>query len=211
MSREKLIRWGGPAAVAGGLAYVAIGLLTVSIYSTLKLLQGPLFEAHAFIHSLDAPMFLLLTVGLTGLYLRQRHRFGKAGKAGFLLTFAGFGIAFLASIAVIVVGVTVSDEATLGVLDVLAHPLPQLLYTIGSLLFGVATYRAGMLPRVAAVMVAIGPSLLLAMMLSGLAGADRAFLLLLVPWAAIGLSWAWLGYALLSEQKRGPEPQPAVQ
>lgn len=113
-------------------------------------------------------MFLLLTVGLTGLYLRQRHRFGKMGKAGFFLAFAGFGIAFLASIAVIIVGVSVSDEATLGVLDALAHPLPMLLYMIGSLLFGISTYRAGILPRVAAVMVAVGPGLLFATFTVGL-------------------------------------------
>lgn len=50
MSREKLIRWGGPAAVAGGLAYVAIGLLTAAIYAY-GVLQGPVFEAHAFIHA----------------------------------------------------------------------------------------------------------------------------------------------------------------
>jgi hypothetical protein len=58
MSTEKLIRWGGSAAVAGGLTYIAIGLLTVAIY-VYKILQGPVFEAHAFIHAFDAPMFLL--------------------------------------------------------------------------------------------------------------------------------------------------------
>lgn len=206
MSKEKLIRWGGPAAVAGGLAYVAIGLLTVVIY-VYNVLQGPVFEAHAFIHAFDAPMFLLLLAGVTGLYLRQRNRFGKAGKTGFFLTFAGFGLAFVGSIAVIVVGVSVSDEATLGVLDALAHPLPMLLYMIGSLLFGVATYRAGILPRFAAVMVAVGPGLLFATFTVGLKTWEP-----LVWFFVIGLGWAWLGYALLSEQKKSvPEPQPAVQ
>lgn len=207
MSREKLIRWGGPAAVAGGLAYVAIGLLTAAIYAY-GVLQGPVFEAHAFIHAFDAPMFLLLTVGLTGLYLRQRHRFGKMGKAGFFLAFAGFGVAFLASIAVIIVGVSVSDEATLGVLDALAHPLPMLLYMIGSLLFGISTYRAGILPRVAAVMVAVGPGLLFATFTVGLQTWEP-----LVWFFVVGLGWAWLGYALLSEQKKNvpAAPQPAVQ
>ena len=173
MSKENLIRWGGPAAVAGGLAYLAVALLTVAIY-VYEVLRGPVFEAHAFIHAFDTPMFGLLAIGLTGLYLHQRDRFGKAGKAGFVLAFAGFGLGFLASLAVIVVGLTMGDEATLGVLDMLAHPLPQLFYTIGSLLFGIATYRAGMLPRVAAVMVAVAPVLLLAMMMSGLVGPDQA-------------------------------------
>ncbi len=197
MSKEKLVRWGGPAAVAGGLAYVVVALLTVAIY-LYKVLQGPVFEAHAFIHAFDAPMFGLLAIGLTGLYLCQRHRFGKAGKAGFFLAFAGFGLGFLASVAVVVVGLTVGDEATLGVLDLLAHPLPQLFYAIGSLLFGINTYRAGMLPRVAAVMVAVAPVLLLAMMMSGLVGPDQAVLPPLTLFAATGFGWAWLGYSALS-------------
>ncbi len=205
MSREKLVRWGGPAAIMGGLAYVAVALLTVAIY-VYEMLRGPVFEAHAFIHAFDAPMFLLLVVGLTGLYLRQRDRLGKAGKAGFLLAFAGFGLAFVASIAVVVVGLTVGDEATLGVLDALAHPLPMLLYTIGSLLFGIATYRAGMLPRPAAAMVAVGPGLLFATFSAGLKTWEP-----LVPMFMIGLGWAWLGHALLSERKKGvPESQPAA-
>lgn len=204
MSREKLVRWGGPAAIMGGLAYVAVALLTVAIYFY-EILRGPVFEAHAFIHAFDAPMYLLLTVGLTGLYLRQRDRFGKAGKAGFFLAFAGFGLGFLASVAVIVVGLTVGDEATLGVLDALAHPLPMLLYTVGSLLFGLATYRAGMLPRLPAVMVAVAPGLLFAMMTVGLVGPDRSAVPLLVFWAATGLGWTWLGRSALSarEQAQG--------
>ncbi len=199
MSKEKLIRWGGPAAIMGGLAYAAGGLLFVAIY-VYKVLQGPVFEAHAFIHAFDAPMFGLLTVGLTGLYLLQKGRFGKAGKAGFFLAFAGFGLGFLASLAVVVVGLAVGDEATLGVLDALAHPLPMLLYMIGSVLFGVDTYRAGMLPRVAAVMVAVGPASFPAIVMGG-----SQEWLLLVPFFVTGLGWAWLGYSALSagEQFRG--------
>lgn len=130
-------------------------------------------------------MFLLLTVGLTGLYLRQRNRFGKVVKTGFYLAFAGFGIAFLSSIAVVIVGVSVSDEATLGVLDALAHPLPMLLYMIGSLLFGIATYGAGILPRVVAVMVVVGPGLLFATVTLGLQSWEP-----LAWFFVIGLGWA---------------------
>lgn len=194
-TREKMIRWGGPAAVAGGAAFLVTALMTVAIY-VYKVLQGPVFEAHAFIHAFDAPTYLLLVVGLTGLYLLQKGRFGKVGKAGFFLTFLGFGLAFLASIAVIVVGLAVSDGATLGVLDALAHPLPMLLYMVGSLLFGIATYRAGLLPRLAAVMVAIGPVSLFLAFTAGLKEWEP-----LVPMFTIGLGWAWLGYSALSARE----------
>ena len=205
MSEEKLIRWGGPAAVAGGLAYAAMGLLTVSIY-VYGIFHGPVFEAHAFIHAFDAPTFLLLTVGLTGLYLLQKGRFGKAGKAGFFLAFAGFALAFLASIAVIVVGLSVSDEATLGVLDVIAHPLPMLLYMLGSLLFGIATYRAGLLPRLAAAMVAVGPLSVFVAFGAGLKEWEP-----LVPIFITGLGWAWLGYSSLSARNQETQDKPNVE
>ena len=78
------------------------------------------------------------------------------------------------------IGLAVSNEATLGILDVIAHPLAMLLYTVGSLIFGIATFRAGVLPRGAALLVAFGPIVLFAMM-SGLAGPDRSILPPLVP------------------------------
>ncbi len=82
------------------------------------------------------------------------------------------------------------DEATLGVLDVLTHPLPHLLYMIGSVLFGLATYRAGMLPRAAAVMVAAGPASFFAIVTMGFQEWQP-----LVPFFVTGLGWAWLGYS----------------
>lgn len=53
---------------------------------------------------------------------------------------------------IIVVGLAVSDEATLGVVDMVRHPLTHIMHaigslTIGSLIFGIATFRAGVLPR----------------------------------------------------------------
>lgn len=191
----------------GGTLFLMAAAATVLIYFVFaEAAKGTFFGQHSFIHMLDVPTFALLAMGAVGVYTRQKDRLGKAGKAGFLLAFAGFGLAFVASIAVVVVGLTVGDEATLGVLDALAHPLPMLLYTIGSLLFGIATYRAGMLPRPAAAMVAVGPGLLFATFSAGLKTWEP-----LVPMFMIGLGWAWLGHALLSERKKGvPESQPAA-
>jgi hypothetical protein len=75
-------------------------------------------------------------------------------------------------------------------------------YVLGGLLFGIATFRAGILPRWAAGLLAVGAvaPFVLAQLPHPL---DRTFA---VP---VGLALAWLGYALWSERrKQATEPVP---
>lgn len=106
----------------------------------------------------------------------------------------------MGGLTIIAVGLAVSDEATLGVLDVITHPLAHLLYAVGSLIFGIATFRAGVLPRGAALLVAAGPIWLFALFNLGF-GDGQSFLIVFVPVVVTGLGWMWLGYALLSQRK----------
>ena len=211
MDSSRSIRWGGPAAMLGGALYVALFGVTVLIYSVFaEQTEGTFLGAHAFIHALDAPIFALLALGAVGVYARQKARLGKLGKVGFYTTLAGFGLSVLGGLAVIAVGLAVSDEATLGILDVITHPLAHLLYAVGSLLFGIATYRAGILPRGGALMAAVGPIWLFALFNLGF-GDGQSFLIVFVPVVVTGLGWVWLGYALLSGRKGTvAEPRPAV-
>jgi hypothetical protein len=154
---------------------------------------------------LDAPMFLLLAVGALALYLRQKERFGRLGKVGFYLTFGGFALAAIGGLAIIVVGLSVGEEATLGVLDVVAHPLSMLVYSVGSVLFGIATFRAKALPRAGALLLVIGAPLWFfgpAFFSSLINGSEDWILVIpaMVPAALFGGGWALLGYALLSEK-----------
>jgi hypothetical protein len=202
MSSLNLVRWGALAAMLGGALYLAILGANVLIYDLfMEQAKGTFFGEHAFIQMLDVPAFALLLIGTVGVYLRQSGRLGKVGKAGFYLTVAGFGLSVVGGLTIIAVGLTVSDEATLGILDVVTHPLAMFLYSVGSLIFGIATFRAGVLPRGAALLMASGPIWLFTMMMSGLVGPDRPLVLPLVPWAATALGWAWLGYALHSERE----------
>lgn len=211
MSSSQATRWGGPAAILGGALYVALFGATVLIYGVFaEQTEGTFLGTHAFIHSLDVPMFALLALGTVGVYARQKDRLGKVGKAGFYITLAGFGLSVLGGLTVMAVGLTVSDEATLGVLDVVTHPLAHLLYAVGSLIFGVATFRAGVLPREGALLTAAGPIWLFALFNLGFGGGE-SFLVVFVPIVITGLGWIWLGYALLSERKDLPvEPEPAA-
>lgn len=210
MSRERLIRYAGPAAMLGGALYLATFGMVYLIYDLFaKEARGTFVGSHAFIHLFDTPMFFFLLLGALGVYLRQRGGFGRVGKAGFYLSAFGFSLGIVGGAMIIVIGLAVSDEATMGLPDVIAHMLSHLFYALGSVLLGVATYRAGVLPQAAAVLMAVGPVWLLAMFMSGL---NQSFALLLPPVIATALGWMWLGYALCSEPDvpQGVEPEPAL-
>jgi hypothetical protein len=208
---SRLESWGGSAAILGGALYLVTFGMVYLIYDLFaKQAKGTFVGSHAFIHMFDTPMFVFLLVGAVGLYLRQREVFGLIGKAGFYLTAFGFSLGIVGGAMIIVIGLTVGEKATMGVPDMIAHMLSHVFYALGSILLGIATLRAGILPKAAAILMAIGPVWLFAMFGVGL---NQSFLLLLPPVIATALGWMWLGYALISEKKREPlvRPQSAVQ
>jgi hypothetical protein len=207
---QRLTRYAGPAATLGGALYLATFGMVYLIYELFAEHARHSFVGdHAFIHMFDTPMFVFLLVGTIGLYARQRAVFGLVGKAGFYLTAFGFGFGVVGGALIMVVGLAVGDAATMGVLDLIAHLLSHVFYALGSMLLGFATYRSGIFPKPAAVLMGIGPIWLLAMFVAGM---NQSFLLLLVPVALTGLGWMWLGYALRAEVSapKVVEPQPVV-
>jgi len=191
--------------VLGGVLFAAVFVLINLMIYGLKAIRGAFLESHAFSHMLDAPMYLLLAVGVLALYLRQKELFGRLGKVGFYLTFGGFALAAIGGLAIIVVGLSVGEEATLGVLDVVAHPLSMLLYSVGSVLFGIATFRASVLPRGGALLLVVGAPLWFfgPAFFSSLINGSEDWLLALpamVPAALFGGGWALLGYAAHTEK-----------
>jgi hypothetical protein len=205
-----LERWGGSAAILGGVLYLVTFGMVYLIYDLFaEQAKGTFVGSHAFIHIFDTPMFVFLLLGAAGLYLRQREVFGFIGKAGFYLTAFGFSLGIVGGAMIIVIGLTVGEKATLGVPDMIAHVLSHVFYAMGSILLGIATLRAGIMPKAAAILMAIGPVWLFAMFGVGL---NQSFLLLL-PVIVTALGWMWLGYALISEKKREPlaRPRSAIQ
>lgn len=188
----------------GGALYVCAFGAAYLIYGVFEeKAKGTFFGQHAFIHMVDAPMFALLALGAVGVFLRQKDRLGKLGKAGFSLTFVGYGLSVVGGLTIVVVGLAMSDEAALGLLDVLTHPAAHvLLYAVGSLLFGIATYRAGVLPRGGALPMAVGPIWLFA---SFMAGLGQTVLPIVVPVASP--RWAGCGSATRSSPRRGRHPR----
>ena len=201
---SKLTRYAGPAAVLGGALYIATFGMVYLIYVLFgEQAEGTFLRAYAFIYAFYTPMYVLLLLGAFGLYLRQRRYFGLAGKAGFYLTATGFSLGAAGSAVILVIGLTAGEGAAVGFSQFVAHALAHASYAVGSILLGFATFRAGVLPKAAAVMMGAGPAWQFALFL---AGVDQSYLLLLLPFVLTALGWMWLGYALLAERDQAPAP-----
>ncbi len=186
MSSSDLIRWGGIAAmVAGALVIVLV------------LLSEALPEGFFFVFIL---VFLLLVAALLGLHARQAGRSGPLGRLGLVLALIGAG-ALAALFAVVGVaealfGFDPDESAALGAVLLALF----IAFIVGTVLLGVATIRAGVLPRWAAVLFAFGlPAGLAIDLLTGAFFEEEA-----TPWGfyigppAFAVGLLWLGYALWS-------------
>lgn len=206
VTATKLIRWAGLAAVAAGIIFAAIQPIHPP-----DVVASVTTSAWAIIMPVKLAMCLLFLVGIAGLYARQADEAGWLGLAGALLLGLTWWLqtAFIFAEAFILprLATTVPAfvEGFLGIFN--GHPtgldlgaLPAIygvmgiLYMLGGLVFGIATFRTGILPR--------WPAGLLA---AAAAVTPTAALLPhhLQRYAAVpvGLALAWLGYALWSERR----------
>jgi hypothetical protein len=206
---SKMIRVAGLAAMGAGMLYIVIQTIhPLDVFSSVTTPQW------AITHYLSIVMDFLAMLGIAGLFARQVDKSGWLGLAGYLL-FSGFWAfsvalhfieAFISPVVANVapkfveglLGMVVghASEINLGALPTVNDLLIGLVgYVIGGILFGIATFRARVLPRWAGGLLAIGT--LLPVLLSSVVHHpfDRLFA---VP---VGLALAWLGYALFSEQR----------
>src|SRR6201999_1412742 len=163
------------------------------------------------VHAVACAMSFFALLGLAGLYARQAVKSGWLGLIGYVLLSAWFvlimGFSFVEAFILPRVAhtdPTLADawmkmfnggtsQLNLGVLPTM-WTLTAPLYIGGGVLFGIATFRARILPRGAAVLLALG---------TALAPVGGALSLAAQPKTAIptGLAIAWLGYALMTERK----------
>jgi hypothetical protein len=217
VSASSLIRWSGLAALVAGLIFALIQPIhppdVVASVNT---------AAWAIITPLKTAMCLLFLIGITGIYARQVNEAGWLGLTGFLLLFVCwwlqtsfvFAETFiappLASTAPhFVDGILGISYGHTGGIELGALPaiygLVSILYLLGGLLFGIATFRARVLPRWPAGVLAVAALLTPAAALLPHAVQRLAA----IP---VALAIAWLGYALLTERRaRASEPAPGTE
>ena len=206
VSERNLIRWAGLAALIAGICYVLVG-----IFHPANVASSVTTDRWAIVHVLACAMSFFGVLGLTGLYVRQALKIGWLGLAGYLLFSLWMvlimGFSFVEAFVLPHVASTApafveawmkmfngpASNYDLGVLPTI-WTLTAPLYILGGLLFGIATLRAGILPRWAGALLAVGT--LFAPLAALLPNASQPKIAILV-----GLALAWLGYALWSERR----------
>ena len=215
ITSDILIRASGPFAILAGL-----------IFAGIQPIHPPDFVASVttmpwtVVIALKFVMCLFFLIGTAGLYVRQMSRAGWLGLVAFVLFSASWwlqaGYVFVELFVLPPLASVSPDfvDSFLGIIN--QHPgtldigamgsvygILGLLYLLGGILLGVSTLRAGVLPRV--------PSILLA--IAALATPAAA----LLPhefqrYAAVpmGLAYVWLGLALLFPRQAAASPSGAM-
>ena len=206
LMNTNLIRWAGLSAMLAGICYVLVGLFhPPNIASSVTTPQW------AIVHAMAIAMSFFGLLGMTGIHARQVKESGRLGLAGYLLFSLWLvvitGFTFVEALILPLLATTspafvngwmaTLNGSAIG-MDLGALPtvwtLTAPVYMLGGLLFGIATIRAGILPRWAAVLLAAG---------TALAPVAALLPLDLQPKMAVpvGLALAGLGYALVSERR----------
>jgi hypothetical protein len=166
----------------------------------------------AIVHYVSMAMDILFLLGIAGLYARQVEKSGWLGLAGFLLftvwmtlvTGMSFVEAFIlpriaAEFPKFIEGwmgmfIGIPSQVDLGVLPTMWN-MSGPMYILGPLLFGIATFRAGVLPRWAGAFLVLGAMLV---PVGAFVPAEYQAEVAMIP---VGLAMVWLGYALFAERR----------
>ncbi|MDQ5822861.1 MAG: hypothetical protein M3441_01450 [Chloroflexota bacterium] len=206
MNTRNLIRWAGVSAIVAGIFYVIVGL-----FHPLETLLTVTTTQWAIVHALAVALSFFGVLGITGIYARQAKEAGWLGLTGYLLLclwlvlLVPFTFTEVFILPQLATQSPVFVESFLGMFN--RHPgemdlgpikmiwdLDGVAYMLGGLLFGIATFRAGILSRWAGALLAIGSA---ASPVAELLPLEyKAFVA--VP---VGLALAWLGYAVWSERR----------
>jgi hypothetical protein len=172
-------------------------------------------------HLVNMSMAILALIGVTGLYLRQVRETGVLGLLGYLLFGTGFLLIAIVSFAEAVILPKIADAVPGYVSDFLAtlvddpvkgdvgglslaNGIAGITYLLGGLVFGIALYRARIVARWAALLLAVG----------GVAPLFVAVLpdsMLRTATFPTAIAMIGLGYSLWREKRIViPEPTPSV-
>jgi len=206
MTTSTFMRWAGLSAMLAGLCFIVIGMFhPVNVPSSVT--TATWVNVHIFATAIG--FFGLF--GMVGLHVRQAEKSGWLGLIGFILFTVWMtlvsGFSFLEAFILPRLATESPKfvEAILGMFSGSANGvdlgiLPTLwnisgpMYILGPLLFGIATFRARVLPRWAGALLALGAVLVPV----GAVIPPEYQPKIMLP---VGLAMVWLGYALFSERR----------
>lgn len=204
---SNLIGLAGIAAILSGVLFIVIQAIHPD-----DVLSSVNTARYSVAHYLGVAMCFLGILGISGIYAKQVEKAGWLGFAGYLLISLFYALtmgfqfieAFVspplaAEAPDFVEGILGIPSGTVGDIYVghleTIYSVTGVMYLLGGLLFGIASFRSGILSRWASGLLAIGT--ILPLPLSSLIHHpyDR---ILALP---MGLSLAWLGYSLWSKRQ----------
>ena len=197
---ENLLRWCGLDLLAAGALMVVATLLHPSRETATRIVatEPRLVAAHV----VYTVVWLLVLLGLPGLYAAQRGRMGRLGLAGFLTAFTGtYLIAVTGNFGFLAPVLAKRSPAVLDSINqyppvVIINGLAAILFMTGYVLFGVAMIRPATLPRWAGVLVAVGaPAHLLGFGIAQLVS-TVAWPIAILGSVCLGAGLGWPGYRL---------------
>ena len=209
ITNANLIRLAGLSALIAGICYMLVG-----IFHPANVASSVTTTRWEVVHVLACAMSFFGVLGLAGLYARQAVKTGWLGLVGYILLsfwmvlIMGFSFVEAFILPHVATALPTFVQAWMGMFngprgqfDLGVLPTiwtlsgPALI--LGGLLFGIATFRAAILPRWAGALLAL--STVLAPIGVLLPNASQ-------PKIAIpqGFALAWLGYALWSERPTQP-------
>jgi hypothetical protein len=189
MPTSRLVQWGAIGAVIAGVAWAVSDVLAL-LYPGQE--EGPMGSTSFYlIESADAIAGAGMLAALVGLYVVQARSLGRLGMSGFALTFIGTTLVLLSQLLVLIF-----LDRSGGTLLQLSFGLGALGWLVGFVLFGIATYRARVLPRWAGLLLVAYPLIIIAAFpVEG-------------PLILFGLLWLALAYALWTRRDM-PAEQPS--
>lgn len=215
VTTTSLTRAAGVAAMAAGLIFIGVQIkhphVDVTSITTTEL---------AIRNSLKIVMAVLALIGITGMYLSQVRRNGLLGLIGYLVlstayllimctTFvsgyvlpaiAGTSPSYVGDVIAVATGGTPTGD--IGALATVSQ-VQNFAFLAGGLVFGIALFRAGVLARWAAALLAIGGLVTVVLSLMP----DAFYRLLAFP---NGIAMIALGFSLWSTARRFSSPQPTA-
>lgn len=186
MSSSSAVRLGTLGALVAAIGWIMSGTVAL-VFGVAPF--GPVGSLSWYlIESFDALAEVGVLLVLVGLHIRQAPDYGRLGTTGFVVALVGTA-SYLLATAIYVL----AADGSLVVLDILEY-VAFLGLLVGFPLLGVATIRAGVLPRWCGVLLAALPIVfILLFSLIDYVGAARAL---------FGPYWLALGYVFWSERER---------